>query len=389
MSETIRLLEGLEAIRLRPGMFIGGTDSRAMLSLVLRVVQEQAEMAAAGVCHEIQVHLLDNNTVTIANDSPGWLRLGQPEGKGLRPEDYLAMLPVPGFFSEVVCANAVSTDFRAEFRRDGEVVKQSFQRGVATGSARRVRDLKAGESTGVTVTFTLDPTIFVEGASLSYPDLYARLRELAFLVPGVRLKLFDERQAGASAVEFCYEHGLADLVRYLNRDCVPFHEVICQSHEVNFKQLGIENASYTLKIDFAIQFTDCAKPFQLSFVGCCETRDGGTHIDALRRGLRDAILDAAREQRLPVERRNDRFFKGMTAVIRVWHPYPQFAGCTRQRLASVDMSVVYPLVYRAVAEALLPLRDFLERPTSRVIPDQQRRYGDLAEQMRHFTVLCW
>lgn len=383
MAEKIRNLTFPEAVRRRPGMYIGGTDSRAMLGLLLQIVREQAEIAAVGKCQELQIHLFEGNTIMLRSYGSGY---GQQVWDAVEPERRLGLMLSSGFYANAV-ANALSSDFKVEVHLDGEALEQSYKQGIWEESSRRARELDATEIQGVTVTFTLDPTIFEENVMISYPDLYVRLQEFAFLVPGWRIKVYDQRQQNLATAEFDYKNGLVDFVHYLNRDCVSVHDVIARSYEVEFRQPDLEGSAYAIKIDFAIQFTDCDKPFQLSFAQFAETSDGGVHIDELRRGIRDAILEAAKEKGLTVERQSNLFFRGMTAVIHVRHPNPQYAGCIQQRLINVDLSVVYPLVYQAIAFAELPLEDFLARTSTRLIANKHRRYGELAEQLQHSTVL--
>ncbi len=377
-EDGIRTGSWSEIVRFRPGMYIGGTDSRAMTGLVLQIVKEQAELAAAGLCREIRVHLRENNTVMIDNDGPGYLLLGE-QALQVTDWDLLFTGLRVGATSAAVTANALSTDFKAEVRRDGVAAVQSFHQGIAVGSTNPLRPFEPGESTGMTITFALDPIIFGE-AAISYPDVVACLREFAFLVPGLRIKTVDERQPNPSVIEFCYENGLVDFVRYLNRDCVPLHEVIAHSYEIEFREA--ERPAYTIKIDFAIQFTDCAKPFQLSFADYRETIDGGVPIDELRRGIQDAVFKSAQEAGLTVHHRGHTFFRGMTAVIHVRHPYATYEGCVKNRLVNVDLSVVYPLVYQAMIDNRFPMPDFLERTCTRTLPIKPRRYGVWADQVQ-------
>ncbi|HEX3052456.1 MAG TPA: hypothetical protein VHP83_17475 [Aggregatilineaceae bacterium] len=377
-EDGIRTGSWSEIVRFRPGMYVGGTDSRAMTGLVLQIVKEQAELAAAGLCREIRVHLRENNTVMIDNDGPGYLLLGE---QALQVTDWVLLFTGlrVGATSVTVFANALSTDFEAEVRRDGVVAVQSFHQGIAVGSANPLRTFEPGESTGITITFALDSIIFGE-AAVSYPDLVAYLREIAFLVPGLRIKTVDERLPDSPTIEFCYENGLVDFVRYLNRDCVPLHEVIAHSYEIEFRE--VKRPAYTIKIDFAIQFTDCAKPFQLSFADYHETIDGGVPVDELRRGIQDAILQSAQEAGLTVQQRSHTFFRGMTAVIHVRHPYAIYEGCLQNRLVNIDLSVVYPLAYQAILDNHFPTPDFLNRTCTRTLSIKPRRYGVWADQIQ-------
>ncbi len=387
VTEKIRVLTTMQAISHRPGMYIGGTDSRAMLFLLLQIVKEQVEIAAAGKCQEIQIYLRTKNTIMIHSDGPGCLMLGQENWDATDLKYLVAAMLVPGPTSAVVYANALSTEFKVEIRRGGKATEQSYQQGIAAEPPRS-RGLKTGESTGVTIIFTPDLSIFDANASLSYPDLYVCLREFAFLVPGLCIRLFDERGQRPVVTEFHYENSLADFVRYLNRDCVLVCDVIHQTFEVEFKQQGAQGVSHMFNVDFAIQFTDCAKPFQLSFVNCKETKDGGIHIDQLRRGIRDAILVLAQNHSLSVTHCSKELLRGMTAVVHIRHPHPTYTERIPNKLIEPDCSVIYALVYKAIEYSwLFPLKDFLERTAVRSIPNKERRYGEQARQVRYSIAL--
>ena len=281
--------------------------------------------------------------------------------------------------------NAASTECHFQTRRDGHVWEQSYQAGEPTGPFTQIRELEDGESTGNTFSFTLDPTVFDAGATISYADMVVNLREIAYLLPELKITLRDERQNPIAAHEFHYPNGLTDFMEYLNRDCKTLHDGIHCTDEIELRLQACK--PYPIKIDFAIQFTDCDAPFQLSFVNLGVTSEGGTHVDALQRAVVDAIRTVANEQNLPVPSSVDELIKGMTAVVHIQHPDPFFVDLTKQQLINIDARIVDLPVFWAVSALFRREKDILlrllARTSSRALPTQERRYNEFASQVNY------
>jgi DNA gyrase subunit B len=364
---------------MHPGMFFGGTDSRAMLMALTYTVAASLDAGVSGQCKSILVLLHKGNTFTVQDDGPG---LAVADIEEMPSSFWMRCCRWP-----LVCK--VSSDGTAEVRRDGYLWQQSYKTGQPTGPVKQVRALHAGEATGNTFTFTLDPAIFDADASIPYPYVYVILRDLAYQLPELHITLRDERNDPATEMVFHYENGLADYVRFLNRDCKSLHDVFHGSEEVEFRPAGRE--PYTVHVDFAIQFTDCTQPLILSYLNLQELRAGGDHLHYLRRGVW-AALDQRNGLQAAEQPPTD-FFAGMTAVVSAYHPDPIYYDNRRTDIAEPDLSVTYPIVYRHVGDYFWHNMDVrqrvLERQPVRDLSDDARRYGPFAGQIDRQSMPFW
>ncbi|MDI6871672.1 MAG: DNA topoisomerase (ATP-hydrolyzing) subunit B [Bacillota bacterium] len=346
----IQVLEGLEAVRRRPGMYIGSTDERGLHHLVYEVVDNSIDEALAGFCDRIEVIIHRDDSVTVQDNGRGipvdiHPKLGRP---GV--EVAMTVLHAGGKFDDqaykvsgglhgvgVSVVNALSEWCEVEVRRDGKVYRQRYERG------KPVTDLEmVGEAaeTGTRTTFKPDPVIF-ETLEFSAETLMHRLRELAFLNAGVRLVLREEKTGKEQAFE--YEGGIVSFVEHLNRNKDPLHK------EVAYFGRVVEGSH----VEFALQYNDGYLETVFSYANNINTHDGGTHLTGFRTALTRCLNDYARKQGVLKENEQnltgEDVREGLTAVLSVKLREPQFEGQTKGKLGNSEMKGIVEAV---VAEGL-------------------------------------
>ena len=349
-AKDIQVLEGLEAVRRRPGMYVGGTDVKALHHLVFEVVDNSVDEALAGSCDRIQVSLHKDGSVTVVDNGRGIPVDIHPEKKKPALEIVMTMLHAGGKFGGgsykvsgglhgvgVSAVNALSRWCEVEVRRDGKVYSQRYERGVPAGPVKAVGKAKAGE-TGTTVTFRFDEEIFKGELDYKFDTLATRFREMAFVTRGVTISLTDERDGQETS--FYFEGGILSFVKYLNRNREVVHPVVAVNREV--EGIGIE---------VAVQYTDVYNESVYSFANTINTVDGGTHLTGLRAALTRTINDYARKAGLLKESdpnfSGDDTREGLTAIVSIKHPDPQFESQTKVKLMNAE---VQTLVQQVVAE---------------------------------------
>ena len=349
-AKDIQVLEGLEAVRRRPGMYVGGTDIKALHHLVFEVVDNSVDEALAGSCDRIDVTLHQDGSVTVDDNGRGIPVDMHPEKKKPALEIVMTMLHAGGKFGGgsykvsgglhgvgVSAVNALSRWCEVEVRRDAKVYSQRYERGVPTGPVKAVGKAKAGE-TGTTVTFRFDEEIFKGELDYKFDTLATRFREMAFVTRGVTIALHDDRDGQETT--FYFEGGILSFVKYLNRNREVVHPVVAVSREV--EGIGIE---------VAVQYTDAYNESVYSFANTINTVDGGTHLTGLRTALTRTINDYARKAGLLKESdpnfSGDDTREGLTAIVSVKHPDPQFESQTKVKLMNAE---VQTLVQQVVAE---------------------------------------
>jgi len=355
-AQDITVLEGLEAVRKRPGMYIGSTGLRGLHHLVHEVVDNSVDEALAGHATTVDVTIHPDNTVTVVDDGRG-IPVSVMEKEG-RPaiEVVLTVLHAGGKFGDgggykvsgglhgvgVSVVNALSERLTVEVRRDGFTWSQDYERGVP------VSDLRKGEpsrKTGTTITFLADDDIFEELA-VDASILEQRLRETAFLTRGLRISLTDERSAG-SHVEFQYEGGIEDFVRYLNEGKDP----------VQKKVVFFEGESSEGAVEVALQWNSSYQESVHSFANNINTHEGGTHMSGFRSALTRTLNRYAREKG-ELKEKDDNLSgedvrEGLTAVISAKLQDPQFEGQTKTKLGNPGMEgFVASIVNQKLAEFL-------------------------------------
>ncbi len=355
-ASSIQVLEGLEAVRKRPSMYIGDTSSKGLHHLVYEVVDNSIDEALAGYCTDIQVSINKDNSITVADNGRGIpVDMHEKEGRSAL-EVVMTVLHAGGKFDKgsykvsgglhgvgVSCVNALSTDLHVEVRRGGKLYVQDYKRGVPQYSVK-----EAGEATttGTTVTFHPDPEIFSETV-YQYHILAARLRELAFLNAGIHLTITDYRVENEGdepkSEHFHSEDGLREFVKYIDssREALIPHVI------------HINTEKYGTPVEIAMMYNTSYSENLHSYVNNINTIEGGTHVSGFRRALTRTLKKYAEDSKMldkvKVEISGDDFREGLTAVISVKVAEPQFEGQTKTKLGN---SEVMGMVDQAVGEAL-------------------------------------
>ena len=359
-AADVQVLEGLEAVRRRPGMYVGGTDVKALHHLVYEVVDNAIDEALAGACDLIEVTIRPDSSVTVTDNGRGIPTAPHPEKKVSALELVMTTLHAGAKFGGmgykvsgglhgvgVSAVNALSEwlEVVVDDPRDGRRHYQRYERGVPTGPVRNVSKAKGQ---GTQVTFRFDSTIFKD-VDFRFETLAQRMREMAFVTRAVTIRLVDEREkAFPRRTTFYFEGGIESFVRYLNRNREVLHKVVHAERQVN--GTGIE---------VALQYSDAYADSIYSFANTIHTVDGGTHLTGLRSGLTRTINDYARRAGLLKDRdpkfSGDDVREGLTAIVSIKHPDPQFESQTKVKLMNAE---VKGLVESVVNTAL---SEFLER----------------------------
>jgi DNA gyrase subunit B len=343
-AQDISVLEGLEAVRKRPGMYIGSTGLMGLHHLVYEVVDNSVDEALAGFCTEVSVTIHPDNSVTVVDDGRGIpVATMEKEGKPA-VEVVLTVLHSGGKFGEgggykvsgglhgvgVSVVNALSEQLRVEIRRDGHVFSQEYSRGAPQGPLSKGEKLGKGESTGTSVTFLPDADIF-EVLDFDFQTLEERLRETAFLTRGLKISIVDERGEGHSA-SFQYEGGIEDFVAYLNENKDTVHRKV-----IFFSGESGEGAA-----EVALQWNSSYQESVHSFANNINTREGGSHMSGFRSALTRTLNKYARDHGLLKDKEDnlsgEDVREGLTAVISVKLRDPQFEGQTKTKLGNPGMA---------------------------------------------------
>ncbi len=346
-AENITVLEGLEAVRKRPGMYIGSTDIKGLHHLVWEVVDNSIDEHLAGYCKNINVIIHKDNAITVKDDGRGIPTAIHPKLQKSSLEVVLTVLHAGGKFDKdtykvsgglhgvgVSCVNALSIDLRAEVHREGKEFVQEFKQGKPVADIRVI-----GESnrTGTTITFKPDPEIFEE-LVYKHETLAHRFREMAFLNSGLRLTLTDERVDNVGdeyrEEEFYSEEGLKGFVKFLDETRT---QIISEPIYVKGKKDDVEvEISFTYNTGYAENV--------FSFVNNINTRDGGTHVNGFRRALSREFKNYGDNSGLFKKTKEtisgDDFREGMTAVVSVKVPEPQFKGQTKSELGNSEVTAI-------------------------------------------------
>lgn len=355
-ASSIQVLEGLEAVRKRPSMYIGDTSSKGLHHLVYEVVDNSIDEALAGYCTDIQVSINPDNSITVADNGRGIpVDMHEKEGRSAL-EVVMTVLHAGGKFDKgsykvsgglhgvgVSCVNALSTDLHVEVRRGGKLYIQDYKRGVPQYS---VKETGEATTTGTTVTFHPDPEIFSETV-YQYHILAARLRELAFLNAGIHLTITDYRVENdgdePKSEHFHSEDGLREFVKYIDSSREPLIPDV----------IHINTEKYGTPVEIAMMYNTSYSENLHSYVNNINTIEGGTHVSGFRRALTRTLKKYAEDskmlEKVKVEISGDDFREGLTAVISVKVAEPQFEGQTKTKLGN---SEVMGMVDQAVGEAL-------------------------------------
>jgi DNA gyrase subunit B len=339
-AKDIQVLEGLEAVRRRPGMYVGGTDIKAMHHLVYEVVDNSIDEALAGACDNITITIHTDQSVSVEDDGRGIPVDMHPEQKKPALEVVMTMLHAGGKFGGegykvsgglhgvgVSAVNALSEWCEVEVKRDGKVYFQRYERGAPV-AAVEVIDKSPKNETGTKTTFMFDREIFDGDFSYKYNTLVQRFREMAFVTGGVTIKLLDEREN--KEMNFYFEGGITSFVRYLNRNRGTLHPIVYVEKDVD--STGIE---------VALQYTDAYSESVYSFANTINTIDGGTHLTGMRAAITRTINDYARKNSLLKDSdpnfSGDDTREGMTAIVSIKHRDPQFESQTKVKLMNAEV----------------------------------------------------
>ena len=356
----IKILEGLEAVRKRPGMYIGSTSSSGLHHLVWEIVDNSVDEAMAGFCNEIRVTVHADNSITVVDNGRGIPVDLHPVKKIPTLEVVLTILHAGGKFDNAAykvsgglhgvgssVVNALSKKMIAQVRRDGKVYEMQFARGKTT---QKMKVVGTSDTTGTTITFWPDDEIF-ETTVYDYDTLHDRLQEMAFLNRGLKIVLTDERERTPRVEEFCYQGGIIDFVKFLNEgEDVPegLKEPIYLRGENT-----TDDPAKRAEVEVAIQWNTSYSEHVMSFANNIYTPDGGMHMEGFRTALTRVVNDYARKQGILKEKDanltgND-VREGLCAIISVKLGDPQFEGQTKAKLGS---SFIRPLVMKVVSDGL-------------------------------------
>ena len=355
-ASNIQALEGLEAVRKRPGMYIGSTDAKGLHHLVWEVVDNSIDEHLAGYCNLIEITIHANNAITVRDNGRG-IPTGMHEKlQKSALEVVLTVLHAGGKFDKntykvsgglhgvgVSCVNALSDYLRAEIHREGKVFEQEYSRGIPQTEVRVIGD---SSKTGTTITFHPDDTIF-ETTEYKYEILANRMREMAFLNKGLRIILTDEREKDAEgnprSEEFHSEGGLVEFLDYID----------ATRHRLTEKAIYVSSSADDVMVEVAFQYNNSYSENVYSFVNNINTREGGTHVNGFRMAVTRLLRQYGEEldlfKKLKVKPSAEDFREGLSAIVSVKVPEPQFKGQTKGELGNAEVTGI---VSRVVGEAL-------------------------------------
>lgn len=363
-ASDIQILEGLEAVRKRPGMYIGTTSSRGLHHLIWEIVDNAIDEAMAGYCDDIEIIINKDNSITIKDDGRGIPTGIHKKTKISTVETVYTMLHAGGKFGGAgykvsgglhgvgaAVVNALSSWLEVTVYQNSEINYIKFINGGKSVAPLTVIGKCDAERTGTTVTFKPDPEIFVETTYFEYDKIKQRARELAFLNKGLRIILVDDREIESKKEEFLYNGGLKEYVQYINRNNQPIHEQV----------ISTEGEKDDITIEVALQYNTSFNEMILSFVNNINTHDGGTHEDGVKATLTRIINKYAKQQNILKD--NDDSFtgedvrEGIVMIISCKHPDPQFEGQTKGRLGNAEVRKISSDIFGDELE-----RFFLENP---------------------------
>ena len=356
-ADQIQVLEGLEAVRKRPGMYIGSVSARGLHHLVYEIVDNCVDEALAGYCKNIEVKIESGNIISVEDDGRG-IPVEQHKKTGISAaETVYTVLHAGGKFGGdsgykvsgglhgvgASVVNALSEWTEVTIQRDGGIFQMAFERGKTVKPLTRIGN---SDKTGTKVRFLADNTIF-ETLEYEYDVLEKRFREMAFLTKGLRITIEDLRGETPQKAEFCYEGGLKSFVEYLNKSKEKLHE----------QPIYIEKINGEIPVEIAIQYTTAYNENIYTFVNNINTIEGGTHLEGFKRALTKVFNDYARSHNILKEKdenlQGEDIREGITAVVSVKVKEPQFEGQTKTKLGNSEVTgVVLSMVNEALAAFL-------------------------------------
>ena len=358
-SSAIQVLEGLEAVRKRPGMYIGTTSSRGLHHLVWEIVDNAIDEALAGYCKHIEVTVCKDNSIIVKDDGRGIPVDIHPKTGKSTVETVYTVLHAGGKFGGggykvsgglhgvgASVVNALSDWLEVKVYRDGNVYYQRYNHGGHPEGELKIIDKCDKNRTGTTVHFLPDDDIFTETTVYDYDILKTRLKELAFLNKGLRITLYDDREADKKD-SFCYEGGLVEYVQMLNKNKNPIHDTI----------VDVEGEDKDIKVEVALQYNETYNSSIYSFVNNITTPEGGTHEDGVRRALTRILNRYAQNNGILKEKDDpltgDDVREGITMIISIKHPNPQFEGQTKTKLGNSEVRGIADKIFSESFERFL------------------------------------
>lgn len=397
-ASQIQVLEGLEAVRKRPGMYIGSTSSRGLHHLVWEIVDNSIDEALAGFCDEINVIIEEDNSITVIDNGRGipvdMHKSGRPAleviltvlhaGGKFDGSNYKVSGGLHGVGSSVV--NALSSRMDATVYLDGKIHLQSFERGIPVGDLKIIGET---ERRGTTIHFKPDSEIFTETTEYDFETLASRIRELAFLNKGLKITIQDKRE-NSQLKEYHYEGGISSYIEHLNRKKEVLHEspiYVNGEQEIEIKEKDHVRKA-PVSVEVAMQYNDGFSSILLSFTNNIHTHEGGTHEMGFKNALTRVLNDYARKNGLLKE--NDQNLsgedvrEGLTAIVSVKHPDPQFEGQTKTKLGNSEVRAITDSIFADQLERFL-----LENPpvAKRMVEKglMAARARDAAKKARELT----
>jgi len=378
-EDKVVALKPLEHIRKRPGMYVGGTDERALHHLIYEVVDNSIDEALAGRCDHIVVVLHDDYRVSVS-DNGGGIPVGVHKTEGVSTlQVVMTQVGAGAKFDSgaykvsgglhgvgVSAVNALSAELVAEVYRDGYQWRQVYHAGIPVAPVERIRPMEEGESTGTTISFVPDFEI-MERHEFNFAMLEQRFREMAFVTRRVTITLRDERvKPIAREKTFYFEGGLESFVRYQNRNRRSLHEPMYAEREVTIENEG--KMPFSIGVEVAFQYTDTSTVTELAFANTINTPDGGSHLTGLRAAITGVINRYARKNNFLKEKEVNfsgaDTLEGLTAIVSVKHPQPQFESQTKVKLLNPD---VQGAVSQVVTEGFTEFLEMNPREARKII----------------------
>jgi DNA gyrase subunit B len=356
-ESNIQVLEGLEAVRKRPGMYIGATNVRGLHHLVWEIVDNSIDEALAGYCDTIRITIEEDNSITVEDNGRG-IPVGMHEKMG-RPalEVIMTVLHAGGKFGGggykvsgglhgvgASVVNALSTMLEVTVSRDGKLHYQSYERGVPTADLKVIGET---DKTGTRTHFKPDPEIFTESLEYDFPTLSNRIRELAYLNRGLRIIAEDKRGEEPVVKEYHYEGGIKSYVEHINRTREVLHE----------EPIFVEGEKDGISVEIAFQYNDSYASNIYSFANNINTHEGGTHESGFKTALTRVINDYGRKNNLfkdnDTNLTGEDVREGLTAIISIKHPDPQFEGQTKTKLGNSDARQITESIFSETFSSFL------------------------------------
>ncbi len=387
-AKDIQVLEGLEAVRRRPGMYVGGTDIKALHHLVYEVVDNSIDEALAGACDHIDIVIHPDCSVSVEDNGRGIPVDKHPEQKKSALEIVMTILHAGAKFGGdgykvsgglhgvgVSAVNALSEWCEVEVKRDGKIYFQRYERGAPMDPVKAIGKVLKNE-TGTKTTFMFDRTIFIGDFEYRYESLIQRFREMAFVTRGVAIHLLDERDG--REMTFFFEGGISSFVAYLNHNRGVLHPVVY-----------VEKETGGTGIEVALQYTDAYAESVYSFANTINTIDGGTHLTGLRAAITRTINDYSRKNNLLKDTdpnfSGDDTREGLTAIVSIKHRDPQFESQTKVKLMNAE---VQTQVQQVLGEAFYEFLEENPRAAKAVVQKclTSARARDAAKKARDLVI---